>query len=579
MYLDYFGLRQKPFLITPDPTFLYPSQIHQQALAHLHYGLEREGGFILLTGEVGTGKTTLCRLLIEELPEKFRLAYILNTKLDSAGVLAGICKELNIPVSDSRDVNALVAAIYDDLLAVHGNNRHTLVVIEEAQNLAPDVLETLRLLTNLETHSTKLLHILLIGQPELLDTLAQPGLRQLNQRVVSRCHLGPLTRNELLQYMPHRIKMAGSTRPLFTEGAIGLIHKKTGGIPRLVNLLAEHCLMGAYGQGKEKVTAPIVRQAALELRDTLKPLSGMGTGNTSSVPWWSWAAAAVICLGVGYAFTSSKYMPFSSALSENSLTSSSAAKPVSTENEESVKEEPNIGAPLSTGDVSAKVKVSPDGKSSQSVAKDFILPGAIQQLALSWGIEGSFESIESLCSYLEYSTQSLVCESASLIELADVLAIDRPLLVNLRQDADGWSSYTLMEVSDTEISLSNSAGMMTLPPESFFHRVQGEATFIWQKPKSYDKPLLLDQANPPLVALVQEGLRVQGYLSETLVTGGVFNEYLSSLVARFQQDRGLDVDGIVGVRTLLHLNATPGPRLMASETRATEITAPEVPEA
>jgi len=564
MYLDYFGLRQKPFLITPDPAFLYPSQIHQQALAHLHYGLEREGGFILLTGEVGTGKTTLCRLLIEELPEKFRLAYILNTKLDSAGVLAGICKELDISVADSRDVNGLVAAIYDDLLAVHGANRHTLVVIEEAQNLAPDVLETLRLLTNLETSSTKLLHILLIGQPELLKALAQPELRQLNQRVVSRCHLGPLSRGELQQYMPHRIKMAGSTRPLFTIGAISLIHKKTGGIPRLVNLLAEHCLMGAYGQGIEKVTPAIVRQAARELRDTLKPAKGSALKDSPLrmvLP-----LVAMVMLAGAVAYYSLPNTRDSLLPAENDLATESAAQVTedrALQNTNSGRAEGDSRDSIHSQDISASQ--DPVIAEDPSTVQD----DAISHLARAWNIEGDFDSLQALCDFLIDSP--LACETTTLITIDDLIAINRPILVELKQGEDGWASFTLISVDNSELTLVNSEGMLSLDGEQFFDRLKSDGmkadgTFLWHAPPGYDKPLLPQTVNPPLVDRIKTVLMEKSYLEENLVTGGVYNDYLSSLIEKFQRDHGLDVDGIVGVKTLLQLDTAPGPRLLPAET-------------
>ena len=200
IYLQHFALKREPFSIVPDPGFLYPSISHRQAVAHLKYGLDREGGFILLTGEVGTGKTTLTRTMIKRIPPHVRVAYILNSKLNTTDVLASICDELNIQLPEDAELSftkKCIDALNHDLLAAHAEGKKTLVVIEEAQNLTPEVLETLRLLSNLETSTQKLLHILLVGQPELLDILAREELRQLNQRVVSLFHLSPLDKNDL----------------------------------------------------------------------------------------------------------------------------------------------------------------------------------------------------------------------------------------------------------------------------------------------------------------------------------------------------------------------------------------------
>ncbi|MGV6807983.1 MAG: ExeA family protein, partial [bacterium] len=295
MYLAHFGLFKKPFLISPDPEFLYPSPGHQEAFAHLRYGLQREGGFLVLTGEVGTGKTTLCRLLIEQLPEQFRLAYILNAQLDSLGLLRSICKELQIQTNEqSDDLNSYVEALYETLLKGYSNNQKTLIIIEEAQNLDPRVLETLRLLTNLETNTTKLLHILLIGQPELLDVLARPQLRQLNQRVVSRFHLSALSRKEVDLYVAHRLATActrdGRSSAVFDNSALSAIYRHSKGIPRLINLLAEQALIAAYAENKSSVDGALVNRATKE---------ALGEVRRKSPSGWFWPAVAAVAAVAG----------------------------------------------------------------------------------------------------------------------------------------------------------------------------------------------------------------------------------------------------------------------------------------
>ncbi len=268
LYLKHFGLKREPFSIVPDPGFLYPSNQHRQAVAHLKYGLDREGGFILLTGEVGTGKTTLTRTLLKAMPAHIRVAYVLNSKLEVGDLLASICHELGVDLAEIRGLSfakECVDALYHDLLRVHAEGKKTLVVIEEGQNLSADVLETLRLLSNLETHTEKLLHILLVGQPELLETLAQRELRQLNQRVVARFHLQPLERDDLANYINHRLHRAGAQRSIFDSDCIAVLYRLTDGVPRLINLVCQHSLLAAYATGSATVSGRLLKRAAGEI--------------------------------------------------------------------------------------------------------------------------------------------------------------------------------------------------------------------------------------------------------------------------------------------------------------------------
>lgn len=267
-YLNYFGLSREPFTIAPDPSLLYPSETHREAVAHLRYGLECEGGFILLTGEVGTGKTTLTRMLLSTLPGEVRVAYLLHSQHAADDLLASLLQELDIalpaagPVSFSKQC---IDLLYQNLLAAHGKNKKTLVVIEEAQNLPTELLEMLRLLSNLETDRSKLLHILLVGQPELLDSLARRELRQLNQRVVSRFHLQPLAAADVEAYLEHRLRAVGAQRKIFAPGSAALLAKLSEGIPRRLNLIAQQALIAAYASGVDHVTPKLIRAVVPEV--------------------------------------------------------------------------------------------------------------------------------------------------------------------------------------------------------------------------------------------------------------------------------------------------------------------------
>ncbi|WNC67924.1 AAA family ATPase [Thalassotalea nanhaiensis] len=264
-YTGYFGLNDIPFSIAPNPHYLFMSGRHQEALAHLTYGLGDAGGFVLLTGEVGTGKTTVSKCLLEQLPDNTQAAFILNPTLSAKELLATVCDELSIDYnSQTATLKNFTDIILDHLLMNHQQGKNTLLIIDEAQHLQAEVLEQLRLLTNLETHTKKLLQVILIGQPELQELLKRRDLRQLAQRITARYHLLPLNQKEVSEYIKHRLSIAGCTKSLFKPSAITLIHKITGGVPRLVNLLCDRALLGAYSQEKSQVDKAMVAQSAKE---------------------------------------------------------------------------------------------------------------------------------------------------------------------------------------------------------------------------------------------------------------------------------------------------------------------------
>lgn len=266
MYEAYFGFSEAPFSIAPNPRYLLMTVRHREALAHLLYGVREGGGFVQLTGEVGTGKTTLCRHLLAELPEDIDAALILNPRIDELELMQSICDELRIEYPASATVKQFLDALNRHLLDAHARGRHTVLVIDEAQNLSDGVLEQIRLLTNLETAKTKLLQILLVGQGELRDHLESRSLRQLSQRITARYHLAPLDRREVREYIRHRLKQVGCERALFTSSAVAAIAGYSGGVPRLINVLCDRALLGAYVEGRNRVTRAIAIRAAAELR-------------------------------------------------------------------------------------------------------------------------------------------------------------------------------------------------------------------------------------------------------------------------------------------------------------------------
>jgi general secretion pathway protein A len=292
MYVQHFGLREAPFAITPDPRYLYLSERHREALAHLLYGVGEGGAFVLLTGEVGTGKTTVCRALLEQVPPEVDVALVLNPRLSSEELVATVCDDLGVArPAGPGSLRDLVGALNRHLLDAHARGRRTVLVVDEAQGLREEVLEQVRLLTNLETDRAKLLQVLLVGQPELAALLARPALRQLAQRVTARYHLTPLSREETRAYVQHRLRVAGASRGLFQPAALRAVYRASRGVPRLVNVVCDRALLGAYARGARHVDAATARRAAAEV-----------AGRSGPATWrWAWGAGAAAAAVLGAA--------------------------------------------------------------------------------------------------------------------------------------------------------------------------------------------------------------------------------------------------------------------------------------
>lgn len=296
MFLEHFQLREPPFSISPDPRFVFLSDRHRDALAHLLYGVGQgsSGGFVQLTGEVGTGKTTLCRLLLEQLPENTRVALILNPMLSPIELLEAIGKELHIPLRGKQGhQKRLIDALNVYLLQAYAEGLRVVLIIDEAQNLSADALEQVRLLTNLETNTQKLLQIILLGQPELRDLLARRDLRQLSQRITARFHLTPLNENETQQYLRHRYAVAGGPQFPFSSAAIRALFRYSKGIPRLLNIIADRALLAAYVHENKIVDKNLVSLAAKEILPSMSPF------NLRRIGLWFLAALLVTALGFG----------------------------------------------------------------------------------------------------------------------------------------------------------------------------------------------------------------------------------------------------------------------------------------
>jgi general secretion pathway protein A len=558
IYQQYFALSCEPFSIVPDPGFLYPSSQHRQAVAHLKYGLDREGGFVLLTGEVGTGKTTLTRTLIKRLPAHVRVAYVLNSTFDAADVLASICQELGIKLPKSSKTSLTkncVDALNADLIESHAEGKKTLVVIEEAQNLSPEVLEILRLLSNLETATHKLLHILLVGQPELLETLAQKDQRQLNQRVVARFHLLPLEKTDVANYVNHRLHHAGANRAIFENSAMTTLFKLTQGVPRLINLICHHAMLAAYATGTKTVSAKLVKAAAVEIFDIEKPKQ-----KSSGRVGWSLVFCAVVALLVGIAFYTDQ-LP-----SKTLLNPQSVEVPVKVESKDETASLPLIevveSLPLIV-EVASQPLILPiepeeiilDTKLEPVVfetSKPPVFNNPFTALFALWSVEieplFSEEEVYSVAAENELGAEKLIN-----ILLSELIELDRVGIVWVRDDDNRLKSYVLTAIDSGLVNLQGVKGDRKETLEWLAENWNGAFLHLWHRPIDI-LSLRLGDKNAVALDWLQSRLLQIDDIYQPIITGGYFNEAVRLQVLNFQQQQGIRADGVVGQQTIMKIN-------------------------
>src|SRR5688572_17479103 len=372
MYTSFFGLGEKPFAITPDPRYLFMSERHAEALAHLLYGITEAGGFIQLTGEVGTGKTTIVRSLLERMPGHADVAVILNPQLTPVEFVLTICEELGIFMrdEDAGSIKDLVDLLNRRLLEAHAKGRRIVVIVDEAQNLTPATLEQVRLLTNLETGSQKLLQIILIGQPELREVLDRVELRQLAQRITGRYHLAPLSRTETASYVNHRLKVAGAASgEIFSAAALREVHRLSNGIPRIINVICDRALLGAFTQEQHRIGPSLVRAAAGEVY-----------GRPFNPPWTKLLVGASRAMAVlGLALGIWQLLPNRTSDEDAIVTATTqpAPAPAAVEIERAVSE-PQPAPPPATEDIETLLREQPGQTTTET---------AFTQLFGLWGAE------------------------------------------------------------------------------------------------------------------------------------------------------------------------------------------------
>ncbi len=554
MYHQYFGFTKSPFSIAPDPHNLYMSQQHREALAHLLYGATAGGGFVLLTGEIGTGKTTLCRCLLEQLPKTCDVAFIYNPKLTALELLQTVCEELHIQLPEgSLSTKDLVDHLNAHLITAHAEGRNTLLIIDEAQNLSADVLEQMRLLTNLETTERKLLQIILLGQPELRDMLAQPELAQLAQRVIARFHLGPLSKSDLPGYIAHRIANAGGQRQIIPPNLMPALYRASRGVPRLVNLISDRALLGAYAENADQVNRKVLAKAVHEVQGD--------EGTKSSIRPWVWGAAALAGLAA-VAVVAYKVLPTDKLPTQASVDVS--RKPAGAE----------LPAPAAVATAPAVVAIpavsaAAPVKAAQSVALPALAPAesvvkadttasnsAWKALFERWGLSYRADSGQLACDQVQITGLRCLQTNGTLQELRE---LNQPVLLQL-QTAQGPREVALVALSSTTATIVSEDGSITRAISEVSDVWTGGYTVLWRVPPEYAGVMERGDRGNGVLWLRRQLVQL-GRLAPTTQSSNLFDDNLAQQVQRFQRSQGMRVDGRVGPRTVIRLMAAADSRI------------------
>ena len=538
MYTSFFGLQEKPFAITPDPRYLYLSERHAEALAHLLYGINEAGGFIQLTGEVGTGKTTVIRSLLEQLPGHAEVALILNPRITPPEFLLTICEELHlqVPPESRNSTKALMDQLGHYLLEAHARGRRVVLIVDEAQNLSFETLEQVRLLTNLETATTKLLQIILIGQEELRALLGQPDLRQLAQRITGRYHLSPLSRDESAGYVKHRMRVAGATAEAFTPGALREVHRLSNGIPRVINVVSDRALLGAFTREDHRVGASYIRQAASEVY-----------GRPIPAPWLRWAtvgavAAALALVAFGAWSLFGREEAQTAAAKTPMVAAASNAAPT----------QPAVATPAP-----AAPTVAPAPALDQLLAQnanDTTTEAALAQLFKRWNLTYAPNRGRG-CE--QATAQGLEClfQKGSWAQLR---TLNRPAILTLTDDVGGTHQVLLTALTDEAATIELGGKPQDVPIASISRYWFGDFLLLWRPPLAVAKSLGPGMRGAE-VRWLRENLRAAQGLPEARPASDFYDEELTRLVQDFQRTHRLNADGVAGVQTQIVLDTVLNP--------------------
>lgn len=549
MYLKHFNLSQEPFSIAPDPSFLYLSDGHREALAHLLYGFSH-GGFVLVTGEVGTGKTTLLRNLIKQTPNDLDVAFVLNPRLTVRELLETICDELGVAYrpESQYSVKQYIDMLNKHLLQTHQRGRSTVLIIDEAQNLSPAVLEQLRLLTNLETDERKLLRIILLGQPELGEMLDRQELRQLAQRITARYHLGALSRDDTNTYISHRLSRAGGSGQIFTPGALNRLYKISKGIPRLLNVVADRSMLGAYVEGQFQVSASTVDRAAIEV-----------LGKSPSTDYRPWLVGAAACAILATAIVW--------ALITRSDDPAGQDRAIAQQ-----------GSSVSQIDYQGSAEITSD-TTSGTIQRDAVVTLARPQSATPNGRapdtqRSAYHEVFKRWNtdYNESYADELPCDFAETVQLgclqrkgrwSDIARLNLPAVLELWDNQEKPYYAAVIDATATRFVLMLDGKKLAVAPRDLRDIWFGSFTTLWNQPPDYpgnlrrgDRHTTVSHLRQQLAQLPDLGLRDN--------KSDRFGTELEQAVLRFQTREGLMADGVVGPETwirLFHRLGQPGPVL------------------
>ena len=580
MYAKFFGLNQDPFSIAPDPRFLFMSEQHREALAHLLYGLDGGGGFVLLTGEIGTGKTTVCRCFLEQIPANCNVAYIFNPKLSVSELLRSICGEFHIALPKEAETNKDFTDLLNDfLLKNHAAGQNNVLIIDEAQNLSTDVLEQLRLLTNLETNERKLLQIVLIGQPELRKMLAQPELEQLAQRIIARFHLDALSVKETLHYIQHRLTVAGWTSPLpFNEQALTRIHQLARGVPRRINLLCGRSLLGAYATGKVLIDRHMVNKAASEVFDLRtqqenKALDGRAIQRrwpASTIAAASFAgllAGTGLFAGVAWTMQAGEFLPFKNPLAKavsaaaKTPTSALLKTDISDPSKKPVRSEKSPEDSLLSS--SAFQTAPPTVVLSQADLVRYLSVNSRTQNQ-TWQALGQLwtAELDDTDACQSAWQQQVYCFNSWQTTLSLIRALNRPGMVTLVDDKAHTTYALLTGLTEQSATLRMGEQTYTVPLAVLAAVWRGEFSTLWRVPPGLSQQSRSGTARPSTGWLTEQ---FNKFSSATEASSAGASDIkpaqttaLATRIYAFQLAHGLAPDGQAGPLTMMQINRAMG---------------------